>query len=62
MTWLAPSPNWRLLTVSDPAYDGIRYAAIAPGCTNRPHDGTQCGCRMFLDHGEGDRYIRSKMS
>ncbi len=61
MTWLTPMNNWRLLTVSDPAYDGIRYAALAPGCTNQPHDGTRCGCRMFLDQGEGDRYIRSKM-
>jgi hypothetical protein len=53
--------RWRLLTASDPAYDGIRYAALAPGCTNEPHDGTECGCRMFLDEGEGDKYIRSKM-
>lgn len=62
MGWIAPSDSWQLLTVSDPAYDGIRFAAIAPGCDNRPHDGTECGCRMFTVWGEGDKYIRGEIS
>lgn len=61
MSWIARSTSWRLLTVSDPAYSGVRYAAIAPGCDNRPHNGSRCGCRMFNSKTDGDRYIRSAL-
>lgn len=62
MAWLTPMNKWRLLTASDPAYEGIRYAALAPGCTNEPHEGTECGCRTFTLWSDCDSYIRSKMS
>jgi len=59
---LAPMNRWRLLTVTIPPNDrDFKYVALAPGCTNTPHDGTKCGCMTFDRDSDGDAYIRGKM-
>lgn len=59
---LAPMNRWRLLTVTiPPDTTTFKYIALAPGCTNTPHDGTKCGCMTFDRQPDGDAYIRGKM-
>lgn len=58
-TTTIPNPNWLLLTVSAPGSSDVQYMALAPGCTNTPHNNARCGCQMFTNQADGDRYIRS---